>query len=60
MRLLKRDNDLSLYMDSSLWTDPNVMAVAKRVKSYADPKAERFCWTTELKKLWKQSTRWIS
>jgi 2-methylcitrate dehydratase PrpD len=37
---LKNDNDLSLYMDSKLWTDPKVLALAKRVKSYADPKAK--------------------
>jgi 2-methylcitrate dehydratase PrpD len=37
LRLLK--NDLSLYMDSKLWTDPQVLALARMVKSYADPKA---------------------
>jgi 2-methylcitrate dehydratase PrpD len=40
LRLLKNDNDLSLYMDSKLWTDPKVLALAKKVKSYADPKAK--------------------
>src|SRR4029077_11476329 len=40
LRLLKNDNDLSLYMDSKLWTDPKVLALAKRVKSYADPEAK--------------------
>ena len=40
LRLLKHDNDLSLYMDSKLWTDPKVLALAKKVKSYADPKAK--------------------
>lgn len=39
LRLLKHDNDLSLYMDPKLWTDPNVLALAKKVKTYADPKA---------------------
>jgi 2-methylcitrate dehydratase PrpD len=40
LRLLKNDNDLSLYMDSKLWTDPKVLALARKVKSYADPKAK--------------------
>jgi 2-methylcitrate dehydratase PrpD len=40
LRLLKNDNDLSLYMDSKLWTDPRVLALARKVKSYADPKAK--------------------
>ncbi|HUK42461.1 MAG TPA: MmgE/PrpD family protein [Candidatus Acidoferrales bacterium] len=40
LRLLKNDNDLSLYMDSKLWADPQVLALAKKVKSYADPKAK--------------------
>jgi 2-methylcitrate dehydratase PrpD len=41
IRLLKNDNDLSFYMDSKLWTDPKVLALAKKVKSYADPNAKR-------------------
>src|SRR5207245_4720071 len=40
LRLLKNDNDLSFYMDSKLWTDPQVLALARKVKSYADPKAK--------------------
>lgn len=40
LRLLKNHNDLSLYMDSKLWTDPKVLALAKKVKSYADPQAK--------------------
>jgi 2-methylcitrate dehydratase PrpD len=40
LRLLKRDNDLSLYMDSRLWTDSKILTVAKKIKSYADPKAK--------------------
>ncbi|HEY7165034.1 MAG TPA: MmgE/PrpD family protein [Candidatus Binatia bacterium] len=40
LRLLKRDNDLSLYMNSKLWSDPKVLATAKKVKSYADSKAK--------------------
>jgi 2-methylcitrate dehydratase PrpD len=40
LRLLKNDNDLSLYMDARLWTDPQVLALARKVKSYADPKAK--------------------
>ncbi|MGH7875755.1 MAG: MmgE/PrpD family protein [Candidatus Binatia bacterium] len=41
IRLLKNDNDLSFYMDSKLWTDPKVLALAKKVKSYADPESKR-------------------
>ena len=41
IRLLKNDNDLSFYMDPKLWTDPKVLALAKKVKSYADPEAKR-------------------
>ena len=41
IRLLKNDNDLSFYMDSKLWTDPKVLALAKKVKSYADPNAKK-------------------
>jgi 2-methylcitrate dehydratase PrpD len=41
IRLLKNDNDLSLYMDRKLWTDPKVLALAKKVKSYADPNAKK-------------------
>jgi 2-methylcitrate dehydratase PrpD len=41
IRLLKNDNDLSFYMDPKLWTDPKVLTLAKKVKSYADPNAKR-------------------
>ncbi len=41
LRLLKNDNDLSFYMDPQLWTDPKVLALAKKVKSYADPNAKK-------------------
>jgi 2-methylcitrate dehydratase PrpD len=41
IRLLKNDNDLSFYMDPKLWTDPKVLALAKKVKSYADPNATK-------------------
>jgi 2-methylcitrate dehydratase PrpD len=41
IRLLKNDNDLSFYMDSKLWTDAKVLALAKKVKSYADPSAKK-------------------
>jgi 2-methylcitrate dehydratase PrpD len=41
IRLLKNDNDLSCYMDPKLWTDPKVLALARKVKSYADPKANK-------------------
>lgn len=40
LRLLKNDNDLSHYMDPKLWTDPAVLALAKKVKSYAEPQAK--------------------
>ncbi len=39
LRLLKHDNDLSFYMDPNLWTDREVLALAKKVKTYADPNA---------------------
>jgi 2-methylcitrate dehydratase PrpD len=41
IRLLKNDNDLSYYMDPKLWTDPKVLALAKKVKSYAEPNAKK-------------------
>ena len=41
IRLLKNDNDLSFYMDPKLWADPKVLALARKVKSYADPKAKK-------------------
>jgi len=41
IRLLKNDNDLTFYMDPKLWTDPKVLALARRVRSYADPNAKK-------------------
>jgi 2-methylcitrate dehydratase PrpD len=41
IRLLKNDNDLTFYMDPKLWTDPKVLALARKVKSYADPHAKK-------------------
>jgi 2-methylcitrate dehydratase PrpD len=41
LRLLKNDNDLSFYMDRKLWTDPRILALAKKVKTYADPNAAK-------------------
>ena len=41
IRLLKNDNDLSFYMDPKLWTDPKVLGLARKVKSYADPNAKK-------------------
>src|SRR5262249_41271743 len=38
---LKNDNDLSFYMDPKLWTDPKVLALGRKVKSYADPNAKK-------------------
>ena len=40
LRLLKNDNDLSLYIDPKLRKDPEVLALARKVKSYADPQAK--------------------
>src|SRR4029079_14371982 len=40
-RLLKNDHDLTFYMDPKLWTDPKVLALARKVKSYADPNAKK-------------------
>jgi 2-methylcitrate dehydratase PrpD len=40
LRLLRNDNDLRLYMDEKLWRDPEILALAKKVKSYADPNAK--------------------
>jgi 2-methylcitrate dehydratase PrpD len=39
VRLLKNDNDLSIYMDRNLWRDPQVLAAARKVKTYAVPEA---------------------
>lgn len=52
LRLLKKDNDLSLYMDSNLWKDPEVLALVRKVKSYADPQASgemNYLTTMEIK-----------
>jgi 2-methylcitrate dehydratase PrpD len=40
VRLLKNDNDLSLYMNRDLWRDSQVLATARKVKTYAVPEAE--------------------
>jgi 2-methylcitrate dehydratase PrpD len=40
LRLLKNDNDLSLYMDQNLWKDAKLLALANKVKTYADPAAK--------------------
>jgi 2-methylcitrate dehydratase PrpD len=37
IRLLKGSNDLSLYADPSLWRDPDVMRVARKVHAREDP-----------------------
>ena len=37
IRLLKGSNDLQLYMDSSLWRDPEVLELARKVHPHADP-----------------------
>jgi 2-methylcitrate dehydratase PrpD len=41
IRLLKNDNDLSFYMDPKLWNDAKVLALANKVKTYADPNAKK-------------------
>ncbi|MFP6850449.1 MAG: MmgE/PrpD family protein [Pseudomonas sp.] len=35
LRIVKRRNDLDLYLDSQHWTDPEVLAVADKVSPYA-------------------------
>ena len=37
IRIAKRSNDLKLYTDTSVWKDPEVLALAHRVFVYADP-----------------------
>jgi 2-methylcitrate dehydratase PrpD len=52
LRLLKKDNDLSLYMNSNLWKDPKILSVANKVRSYADPRAKaelNYLTTMEIK-----------
>jgi 2-methylcitrate dehydratase PrpD len=39
LRLVKNDNDLSLYMDPRLWRDSTLLALANKVKTYGDPEA---------------------
>jgi 2-methylcitrate dehydratase PrpD len=39
LRLLKNDNDLSLYMDQNLWADASLLALARKIKIYGDPQA---------------------
>ncbi len=46
IRLLRNDNDLSFYMDPKLWADPKVLALAKKVKSYAVPMRKKIRTTT--------------
>jgi hypothetical protein len=38
-------------MDRKLWTDPQVLALAKKVKTYADPNAKEIRTTTRRWKL---------
>ena len=35
------DPQMPSYMDPKLWTDPKVLALARKVKSYADPNAKK-------------------
>jgi len=37
LRLVKRRNELRDYMDSSLWKDPQIMAVGRKVHMHPDP-----------------------
>jgi 2-methylcitrate dehydratase PrpD len=40
LRLLKNDNDLSHYMDQSLWRHATLLDLASKVKTYGDPQAK--------------------
>lgn len=39
LRIVKRSNDLSLYMDSTLWNDEEIISLSRKVKAYAHPDA---------------------
>lgn len=41
LRLVMGRNDLDLYMNEKLWTDPIILRIAHKVRAYADPKAIR-------------------
>jgi 2-methylcitrate dehydratase PrpD len=41
IRLLKGGNDLRFYLDPSLWSDPEVLALGKKINLYADPSAQK-------------------
>lgn len=40
IRLLKGSNDVVLYTDPAMWRDPEVLAVSKKIQTYADPNAK--------------------
>lgn len=39
LRLLKRSNDLRLYMNPKLWQDPEILAVGEKFEFFAEPTA---------------------
>jgi 2-methylcitrate dehydratase PrpD len=44
LRLLKGRNDLTDYMNAELWTDPEIVALIKKVHIHADPKMVGDIW----------------
>jgi 2-methylcitrate dehydratase PrpD len=40
LRLLKGSNDLRLYMDPKLWSDPEILEVGKKIHLFSDPEAK--------------------
>jgi 2-methylcitrate dehydratase PrpD len=40
LRLLKRSNDLRLYMDRKLWQEPEILEVGEKIHLFADPQAK--------------------
>jgi 2-methylcitrate dehydratase PrpD len=41
LRVVKRNNDLQLYTNPSMWRDPEVLRIAKKVHLYVDPRLAR-------------------
>ena len=41
LRVVKRDNDLKLYTDPSVWRDPEVLRIGRKVHLYVDPRLAR-------------------
>ena len=40
IRVLKRSNDLRLYMDPRVWRDPEVLEMERKIHFYIDPAAK--------------------